>query len=118
MVFPAHEVTGGLIALATLTDEQVESLYAAGRYADRPGERPDMTRLLADLHAVRKTGVAVNLERSERGLSAVGVPVHDAAGNTVAAVSVSMPALRYEPERVARMVAALNAAATSISRQL
>jgi hypothetical protein len=29
-----------------------------------------------------------------------------------------MPALRYEPERVARMVAALNAAATSISRQL
>ena len=33
MVFPAHQVTGGLIALASLSDEQVESLYAPDRYA-------------------------------------------------------------------------------------
>lgn len=118
MVFPAHEVTGGLIALAALSDEQIESLYAEERYADRPAERPDMSRLFEDVKAVRRTGVAVNLERSERGLAAVGVAVHDAAGDTVAAVSLSMPTVRYEPDRVAGIVAALSTAAQAISRRL
>ena len=118
MVFPAHEVTGGLIALAALSDEQVESLYAQERYAGRPEARPDMARLFKDLNAVRRTGVAVNLERSERGLAAVGVPVRDSAGDTVAAVSLSMPTVRYEPERVGGIVAALKAASTAISRRL
>jgi len=93
MVFPAHEVTGGLIALAALSDEQVESLYAEDRFADRPGERPDMPRLFEDLQAVRRTGAAVNLERSERGLAAVGVPLRDSAGGTVAALKAASTAI-------------------------
>ena len=116
MVFPAHEVTGGLIGLAALSDEQVGSLYAEERYAGRPEERPDVARLFEDLHAVRRTGVAVNLERSERGLAAVGVPVRDNTGDPVAAISVSMPTVRYEPERVGGIVAALNAASKAITR--
>lgn len=118
MAFPAHEVTGGLIALAALSDDQVESLYAEDRFADRPGERPDVPRLFEDLQAVRRAGVAVNLERSERGLAAVGVPVRDSVGDTVAAVSLSMPTVRYEPGRVGGIVAALKAAAKAISRRL
>ena len=93
MVFPAHEVTGGLIALAALSDEQVESLYAQERYAGRPEARPDMARLFKDLNAVRRTGVAVNLERSERGLAAVGVPLRDSAGGTVAALKAASTAI-------------------------
>jgi DNA-binding IclR family transcriptional regulator len=77
-----------------------------------------MPRLFEDLQAVRRNGVAVNLERSERGLAAVGVPVRDAADDTVAAVSLSMPTVRYEPERVGGIVAALKAAAKAISRRL
>jgi len=118
MVFPAHEVTGGLIGLAALSDEQIESLYAGDRYDDRPEERPDRARLLEDLRAVRRTGFAVNLERSERGLAAVGVPVRDPAGDTVAAVSLSMPTVRYNPARVAAIVAALTATAQAISARL
>jgi DNA-binding IclR family transcriptional regulator len=118
MVFPAHEVTGGLIALAALSDEQVRSLYAEERYADHQERRPDVARLFEDLNAVRRTGIAVNLERSERGLAAVGVPVRDCAGDTVAAVSLSMPTVRYEPERVGGIVAALKAASTAISLRL
>jgi DNA-binding IclR family transcriptional regulator len=118
MVFPAHQVAGGLIALAALSDEQVSSLYAQERYADSPERRPDMARLLDDLNAVRRTGVAVNLERSERGLAAVGVPVRDSANGTVAAVSLSMPAVRYEPERVGGIITALTAASKAISREL
>ena len=118
MVFPAHKVTGGLIGLAALSDEQVGSLYAPERHQAHPEARPDLARLLKDLAAVRRTGVAVNLERSERGLAALGVPVLNPAGETVAAVSLSVPTVRYQPEQVSRLVAALEAAAEAISHAL
>lgn len=118
MVFPAHQVTGGLVLLAALSDERVDALYAAERFADRPQDRPDLARLHADLRAVRRTGIAVNLERSERGLAAVGRAVLDRDGDPAAAVSVSMPTVRYRKERIPELVAALTVAAEAITRQL
>jgi DNA-binding IclR family transcriptional regulator len=118
MVFPAHQVTGGLIALAALSDEQVESLYAPDRYAGAPEGRPDMARLFEDLRAVRRAGIAVNVERSERGVAAVGVAVKGPDGDTVAAVAASMPTVRHEPGQVGGIVAALETAAKGISDRL
>ena len=118
MVFPAHTVTGGLVMLAALTPQRVDALYAPERFADRPDDRPDLRRLHADLKAVRRTGIAVNLERSERGLAAIGRAVLGADGDPVAAVSVSMPTVRYRKERVPEVVAALGAAADAVARGL
>lgn len=118
MIFPAHQVTGGLVMLAALDPGQVESLYAAERFADRPDERPDLVRLRADLRAVRRSGAALNLERSERGLAAVGRAVLNREGETIAALSVSMPAVRYRSARVPELLAALGAASESITRNL
>lgn len=118
MVFPAHTVTGGLVMLAALSTERVDALYAPERFADRPDERPDLRRLHADLRAVRRTGIAVNLERSERGLAAVGRAVLDADGDPVAAVSVSMPTVRYRKERVPEIAAALGVAADAVTQSL
>ncbi len=118
MVFPAHAVTGGLVLLAALSRERVDALYAAERFADRPEERPDLARLHADLRAVRRTGIAVNLERSERGLVAVGRAVLDLDAEPVAAVSVSMPRVRYRKERVPEIIGGLNTAADAITRGL
>lgn len=117
MVFPAHLVTGGLIMLAALTDEELDALYASAP-AHPAEERPDPAELRGELRAVRRSGVALNLERSERGLVALGRAVTDAHGDTVAAVSVSMPSVRYEPERVREIVAALTTAAESIRAAL
>ena len=118
MVFPAHTVTGGLVMLAALTPQRVDALYAPERFADRPDDRPDLRRLHADLKAVRRTGIAVNLERSERGLAAILRAVLDADGDPIAAVSVSMPTVRYRKERVPEVVAALGAAADAVARGL
>lgn len=118
MVFPAHTVTGGLVLLAALSPERVDALYAPERFADRPDERPDLRRLQVDLRAVRRTGIAVNLERSERGLAAIGRAVLDGDGDPVAAVSVSMPTVRYRKERVPEIVAALGATADAVTRSL
>ncbi|WSQ14757.1 IclR family transcriptional regulator [Streptomyces sp. NBC_01231] len=118
MVFPAHQVTGGLIMLAALTEEQLAALYAISAPTDTSEERPDLTKLCSDLRAVRRSGVAVNLGRSERGVVAVGRGVTDSGGDTVAALSVSMPSVRYAPERVKEIVEALTVAAQKISAEL
>jgi DNA-binding IclR family transcriptional regulator len=117
MVFPAHQVTGGLIMLAALTDDELDALYTTAP-TNPAEERPDLEKLRAELDAIRRTGIALNLERSERGLVAVGRRVTDARGDTVAAVSVSMPSVRYEPERVQGIVAALATAAERIHAAL
>lgn len=117
MVLPAHLATGGLVMLAALTDDELAALYAAAP-ATGPDDRPDLARLRTELRAVRRSGVAINLERSERGVVAVGRAVPTASGETVAAVSVSMPSVRHSPERMTEVIAALTAAARAISAGL
>ncbi|MQY14552.1 Transcriptional regulator KdgR [Streptomyces sp. RB5] len=118
MVFPAHRTTAGLLLLAELTDEELAEVYDPGRYRDRAAERPDVDRLRADLVKLRRNGFAVNRERSERGLVAVGVPVRDPQGTAVAGLSVSLPSVRYDPHRLQSLVATLNAGARALEKDL
>ncbi|WP_369974695.1 IclR family transcriptional regulator C-terminal domain-containing protein [Nocardia sp. MDA0666] len=56
--------------------------------------------------------------RSERGVVAVGVAVRDGSGAAVAALSVSMPSVRYEKRSLPRYVAVLRSAAAELGREL
>ncbi|WAZ19900.1 IclR family transcriptional regulator [Streptomyces cinnabarinus] len=118
MVFPAHRTTAGLLLLAELTDEELDEVYSPARYHDRPGDRPDLPRLRTELKRLRRNGFAVNQERSERGLVAIGVPVRDRDGTALAGLSVSMPSVRYDAHRLQALVAALNATARALERDL
>lgn len=118
MVFPAHRVTGGMVLLAELSREEIEALYAQERYVDRQDERPDLTRLHRDLERVRRNGFALNEGRSERGVVAVGCRVRNPAGEAVAGLSVSMPSVRYEPQDLPALVAAIRFAARAIEVDL
>ncbi|MFD7713215.1 IclR family transcriptional regulator [Streptomyces sp. NPDC059786] len=118
MVFPAHRTTAGLLLLAGLFGDEPADVYAPERYRDRPGERPDLPALRAELERAARGGFVVNQERSERGLVAVGVPVRGADGTAVAGLSVSMPSVRYEPRRLRSLVAALDAAARALEADL
>jgi DNA-binding IclR family transcriptional regulator len=114
MAFPAHRTTGGLVLLAALEPLEVGALYPEEEYADRPAERPDLKKLLADLARVRRSGFALNNERSERGIVAVGVPVHGADGAPVAGLSVSVPSFRYDRHRLPALVETLRRTAGAI----
>lgn len=116
MVFPAHRTTAGLLMLAELPDEELAELYSAE--PDRPSDRPDPAQLRTELRRLRRNGFAVNRERSERGLVAVGVPVRDEDGTALAGLSVSMPSVRYDPQRLRSLVATLEAAAHAVERDL
>lgn len=118
MVFPAHRVTGGLVLLAELSAEEIQTLYAPDRYADRPEERPDLSRLHRDLERIRRNGFALNEGRSERGVVAVGCRVRNPAGEAIAGLSVSMPSVRYEPRNLPTLVAAIRLAARTIEAEL
>ncbi|MER6330470.1 IclR family transcriptional regulator [Streptomyces sp. NPDC001034] len=118
MVFPAHRTTAGLLLLADLSDEELEEVYAPERYRDRPADRPDLGRLRTELERLRRNGFVVNKERSERGLIAIGVPVRDRDGTTLAGLSVSMPSVRYDPHRLQSLVKDLGAAARALEDDL
>jgi DNA-binding IclR family transcriptional regulator len=118
MVFPAHRVTGGLLMLADLTDDQLEEVYAEARYVDRAGERPDLMRLKRELAGIRNNGFAVNEDRSERGVVAVGVPVRGSDGHPQAGLSISMPSVRYDRRSLRHIVAALRYAASALEADL
>lgn len=118
MVFPAHHTTAGLLLLAELTGDELDAVYPAERYADHPADRPDLTRLRAELSRVRRNGFALNQGRSERGVVALGVPVRSPDGTALAGLSVSMPSGRYDRRRLPSLVAALSRTATAIESDL
>ncbi|MEU6161538.1 IclR family transcriptional regulator [Streptomyces sp. NPDC047130] len=118
MVFPAHRTTAGLLLLAELPEAELDELYGPRRLPERPTDLPEPPALHAELRRIRRTGFAVNQERSERGLVAVGVPVRDRDGTAVAGLSVSMPGMRYDPHRLRSTVATLEAAAHALERDL
>lgn len=117
MVFPAHRTTAGLLLLADLPDAELADLYAPERFRDRPADRPDLPRLRAELTRTRRAGFAVNRERSERGLVAVGVAVR-VDGVARAGLSVSMPSVRYDRHRLPSLVATLETTARALEADL
>ena len=92
MVFPVERTSGGTVMLAALSDEEVAEVLQG-----RPAA--DVATVLSRLQMVRRSGLAVNLGRSEEGLVAIGraVMLH---GEPVAAVSLAMPAARYFAQRL------------------
>ncbi len=118
MVFPAHRTTAGLLLLAELTGSELDRVYAAERYRDRSAERPDLASLRTELARVRRKGFAVNSERSERGLVAVGVMVRGPDGTPQAGLSVSMPSVRYDPQQLPGLVETLRVTARGLEADL
>jgi DNA-binding IclR family transcriptional regulator len=94
-ILPAWRSSGGKALLAELSDSQlVERLRPDG------GTHPEISKkertdLFAELRSVRRQGYAVNNEGTETGVCAVGMCVRDPDGTAVAALSVSVPSVRF-----------------------
>lgn len=115
MVFPAHQTTAGLLLLAEIPPDELASVYAADPTGVEP---PDLGRLGRDLAVIRRQGFAVNREESERGVVAVGAPIHDAGGTAFAGVSVAMPSVRYHADRLPALTALLRRSARAIEQAI
>ncbi len=62
----------------------------------------DPSKLLEHLRTVGSQGYATDLEECEEGVACAAAPVFDGSGRIAAALSVSGPSFRLEPERLLR----------------
>ncbi|MFI8794278.1 IclR family transcriptional regulator [Streptomyces sp. NPDC055105] len=88
---PAHLTSGGCAVLATRSDAEVAALYETRTDVDVPA-------LLEELRRVRKRGVALNDQRTEPGVTALGCAVREPDGRSRAAVSLAMPSVRFSAD--------------------
>ncbi|MFC5105128.1 IclR family transcriptional regulator [Kibdelosporangium philippinense] len=108
---PAHLSSGGKAILAALPVDQITTLYSGSDDVGLP-------RLQRELSLVRKRGFAINDQRTEAGLTAIGVVVRDFARAPVAAVAIAMPTVRFHRDRVPSLVSALGATVAAVEQDL
>lgn len=105
-VLPAHLASGGQAMLAALPDTEIDR-----RYADAG---VDVTVLGRELRKVRRNGFAINNQRTETGLTALGRALPGAR----LALSIAMPTARYDRLRIPEWVNDLAATAADLEAEL
>lgn len=113
MTLPAHLTSGGLVLLSQLPDDEVRDVLTQAVWGEHDPQRPDPDAVIAELQRVRAAGFAFARSLSEEGVAALAVPV-TVPGITPAAISLSLPAVRFDPRRVDRWVAELRRTAAQI----
>ncbi|MET8689957.1 IclR family transcriptional regulator [Streptomyces sp. NPDC004732] len=97
---PAHCTSVGKMLLASLPQHELESRVQGREFtAMTPHSITDPDELLTALAGVREQGVAVEHRESNPDVSCVAAPVRDGAGQVVAALSISVPMIRWTEER-------------------
>ncbi len=114
--FPLSCTANGKAYLAELDDREIEALLGRRFEARTPNTPTTLAALLADLKAVRRSGVAFDREEHTVGISAAGVALRDLAGSYVA-ISVPVPTSRFK-ERAARIAARLLATKRAIESHM
>lgn len=108
---PAHMTSGGKAILAALSPDQVTALYDSVDDIELP-------RLRRELTLVRKRGFAINDQRTETGLTALGMLIRNPSGEPEAGLSLAMPTARFDRETLPTLVGAMSATATRIENDL
>jgi DNA-binding IclR family transcriptional regulator len=108
-MFPAHCTANGKALLAALPDATLEATLPAR--LKRYTEHTIVSRreLIVHLEQVRQTGVALDHEECELGISAVGAVVEDTMGAR-AAISIAVPSERFSGSEPALAKAVAGAA--------
>ncbi len=116
---PAHCTALGKVLLAGLAADALQAFFAARTFERRtPRTLTRKADVLKAVEAARRLGYATDEEELAADLCCIGVPIRNASGRTVAAVSIAMPKSRYRAARVGEWVRALSAAAARIGERV
>lgn len=108
---PAHLSSAGKAMLAHVPEEQLSAVLTDLHEVDRRAARRGIT-------AVRRNGFAINNQRTEKGLTAVGMAVLGPGGAAEAGISLAIPSMRFHRSKVEGWVKELTACAEGIQRDL
>ena len=115
----AHASAGGKALLSLLPDDEIGRRFAASplvRYT--PATIATTKQLRAELAETRRRGYGVDEEEYTVGVRCLAVPVLDHEGRPVAAISVSVPTVRFGAAQQRRALASLTESAALLSRAL
>lgn len=97
---PAHCTSVGKMLLASLPPAELEARVAGRELtAMTPNSITEPQALLAALAEIRERGIAAEHRESNPDVSCVAAPVRDGAGRVVAALSISVPMIRWSEDR-------------------
>lgn len=118
VVLPADKASGGKALLAQLSREQVTAIFRSTLRQDASTDAAWLERLLNELAVIRTRGFATNFEGTERGVSAVGVAIHDGNGAAISGLSVSIPHDRFSTVVDTGLVEQLHRSKTELEKSL
>ncbi len=118
--FPAYGTGVGKMLLAALTPEELDQLYPPAQPLTPITERTitDPIAFRQELARSRQRGYAVDLEESTPGLCCIAAPIFDSAATAVAAISVSVPSIRFTADHQASLLLLVQQGAERLSRIL
>ena len=109
----------GKAILASMTDEEVDAIWAASDiHAYTEHTIVTRERLHDVLRAVRRRGCAFDNEENELGVRCIAAAVYDYTGRACGALSISAPLLRMSDSYLARLQPHLIEARDHISRAM
>lgn len=117
---PLYASSTGQVLLGALDATELADYLAAAPFPARTPQTPTTaTAVEARVRAARAAGMAINSEELELGLLSIAVPVHDPAGQLVAAISVSASSSRVTVDELRDRVApVMQQHAAALGRQL
>lgn len=113
---PVYSTAMGKCLLSRLPRAEVEAILK-GRPMERftPRTITDRAALHRELSRSRAQGYAIDNEEDSRGIRCLAAPILDTRGTVVAALSLSAPAVRLQPEKDREVTQALKEACAQIS---
>ncbi|GGU43684.1 transcriptional regulator [Streptomyces daghestanicus] len=116
---PAHCTSVGKMLLASLPEHELAArLDGVELAAMTPNSITDPAALREALAEIRERGIAVESRESNPDVSCVAAPVRDRTGRVVAALSISVPMIRWSDERRAELEQLAAKGAADLSEHL
>lgn len=115
---PLYLTASGKAILAFRDADLFRQVVAAGMKRLTPATITSTRRLRERLEEIRKTGLSINLGERRADISAVAAPVFNRMRESVSAVGVSGPSLRFTEDRLQQIAQSVRKAAEEISTKL
>lgn len=117
---PAHCTAGGKVMLASLSDSELNSLFPDDEALSpmTPNSIDSRERLHAEIATIRARGWAEETSESNTDAACVAAPVYNRSNECVAAISISVPMLRWSESQKSRCTQLVRDGAKSMSANL
>lgn len=117
---PAHSTGVGKMLLSSLPDDEIDALYRDREALPSvtPHTITSLSRLRAELAEIAARGLAYDDAESSEDVHCVATGVRDHSGAMVAALSVSVPIMRWSSERRDVLADLVRAGAARLSESL